>query len=621
MKLTHKLLIIFLGISLIPLIIFSIVNYNEFETSIISDQKTTLESIIQSQESDINHLIQLRQEQAKMIAGTFLVRQLDSSGMNDDEILERLQIHIKSIHEEISLFPTSNYDTIDKRSAINIIGVWDTEGIIVANTQKTLIGEKMPDEFLEEVKKSGTYFAGFQADPLTGKNFLIFLEIIRDFEDERFAGAIIMKVQAEILNQITNQLGDDIVGFRDSGELYLVNSDYLMITESRNVRDGILKQNVESDVILDCFNGVETFGEYINFRDEHVIGKTKYLSDQNWCLVGEVDLEAALSPVSKFRNQVLVAIALIAGLTLGLGVYFSRGISRPIISLQQSAEEITVGNFDTEINVKGSDEISKLSIAMDKMRLSVKKSIETEKKLDSAQEMIDLEAKMSKEKEEYVAMISHDLKQPLVPIQGNAEMLNMKEMGELNEMQKECVTEILAATSRQLAMIDNLVSAQKLGANAMTYDIEEFSSKEILNDCIHTHTPIMKDKNIEYFDSSTEDIKIKVDKRRILESFTNIIQNAHDFVPQDGKVEIGMNDGKKEVTFFVKDNGEGIPKDKQDKLFKKYGQVESKAKRKFGGTGLGLAVSQELVNGMGGKIWFESDVGKGTTFFFTIPKA
>ena len=142
-----------------------------------------------------------------------------------------------------------------------------------------------------------------------------------------------------------------------------------------------------------------------------------------------------------------------------------------------------------------------------------------------------------------------------------------------------------------------------------------------MKDCIKTHSPIMSDKKIEYFDSSTEDIKIKGDKRRILEAFTNIIQNAHDFVPQDGKIEIGVNDGEKEVTFFVKDNGEGIPKEKQDKLFKKYGQVESKAKRKFGGTGLGLAVSQELVNGMGGKIWLESDVGKGTTFFFTIPKA
>jgi len=137
----------------------------------------------------------------------------------------------------------------------------------------------------------------------------------------------------------------------------------------------------------------------------------------------------------------------------------------------------------------------------------------------------------------------------------------------------------------------------------MKYDIDEISTKGILDDCIKIHSPIMSDKNIEYFNSSTIDVIVMADKRRVLESLTNIIQNAHDFVPQDGKIEIGATEGDKEVTFFVKDNGEGIPKDKQDRIFKKYGQVESKAQRKFGGTGLGLAVSQELVEGMKGK-WF-----------------
>ena len=227
---------------------------------------------------------------------------------------------------------------------------------------------------------------------------------------------------------------------------------------------------------------------------------------------------------------------------------------------------------------------------------------------------------LQKEKEEFVAMITHDLKQPLVPISGNAEMLMNPKMGELNEMQKECVNEIRGQASLQLSMIENLVSAQKLGAGSMKYDIEELSTKNILNDCIKTHSPIMSDKHIEFFDSSTVDVKILADRRRLLESFTNIIQNAHDFVSQDGKIEIGVNDGGEEATFFVKDDGEGIPKEKQEKIFKKYGQVESKAQRKFGGTGLGLAVSKELIEGMKGKIWFESEVGKGTTFLFTIPK-
>ena len=252
------------------------------------------------------------------------------------------------------------------------------------------------------------------------------------------------------------------------------------------------------------------------------------------------------------------------------------------------------------------------------IRMDMTKQKELEEQLEESLKQVE---EAQKEKEEFVAMITHDLKQPLVPISGNAEILKNPKMGELNEMQKECVEEIQANASRQLSMIDNLVSAQKLGAGAMKYDIEELSSKEILAECIKTHSPAMTDKNLEYFESSTEDITVKGDRRRIVESFTNLILNAHDFVPNDGKIEIGVIDGEKEVTFFCKDNGEGIPKEKQDQLFKKYGQVKSDAKRKFGGTGLGLAVSQELVEGMNGRIWLESEEGKGATFFFTIPKA
>jgi len=236
---------------------------------------------------------------------------------------------------------------------------------------------------------------------------------------------------------------------------------------------------------------------------------------------------------------------------------------------------------------------------------------ETIKQLDVAQ----------KDKEEFVAMITHDLKQPLAPIRGNVALLKMQKMGELNEMQRECLDEIDANANRQLSMIDNLISGQKLGLGAMKYDIKELSTKDILKDCIRTHSTIMHDKKIEYFDSSTEDYKFNGDKRRILESFTNLIQNSHDFVSDNGKIEIGVTNGDKEVTFFVKDDGEGIPKEKQDNIFKKYEQVDSNAIRKFGGTGLGLSVSQALVEGMGGRIWLESEEGKGTTFFFTIPKA
>jgi len=423
-----------------------------------------------------------------------------------------------------------------------------------------------------------------------------------------------------------------------SGDAYIVNSDGFLLSRSAFPQDVVnfvdrrpeLELRVFDPVHQDLTNLFQNADRnkpttivdgYNDYRGISVIGSINSIQNTDWFFIFEIDEAEAYQDFIILQIIVGYSLSILTVVVFITSSYFAKAFSRPIISLQESAEQITSGNFDSEIKAKGSYEISKLSESMEKMRKSVKKSIETEKELATAQQNIEMEKKLAKEKEDFVAMITHDLKQPLVPISGNAEMLGNPKMGELNEMQKDCVAEIVANVSRQLTMIDNLVSAQKLGAGAMEYDIEELSSKDLLKNCIKTHSPIMNDKNIEYFDSSTEDIKVKGDKRRILEAFTNLIQNAHDFVPQDGKIEVGVTDGEKEVTFFCKDNGEGIPKEKQDKLFKKYGQIESSATRKYGGTGLGLAVSQQLVEGMGGKIWVESEVGKGTTFLFTIPKS
>ncbi len=429
--------------------------------------------------------------------------------------------------------------------------------------------------------KDGSEFAGMLKVAYNIQDIVdVFLDSVKEspYETARFSlisgDNIVIHLSAGTGPQwdIGDDVTDIVVGFFDA----------------RNIKEGTYfgKNEQTGTISITAYSTSDGFRDY---------------SGLNWLVGITIQEEEFLSDVNQLQN-ILIGITVFSIIVgAGIGVGMTRGIVSPIRKIEKAAKDISDEKFDKKVEIKSKDEFGSLGKSINEMA----------KKLKNAQ----------KEKEEFVAMITHDLKQPLVPISGNAEMLANPKMGELNEMQKDCVAEIAANASRQLSMIDNLVSAQKIGAGAMEYDIEELSSKDILNDCIKTHSPIMKDKNIEYFDSSTVDIKIKGDKRRILESFTNIIQNAHDFVPQDGKIEIGVTDGDKEVTFFVKDNGEGIPKDKQEKLFKKYGQVKSDAKRKFGGTGLGLAVSQELVNGMSGRIWLESEVGKGSTFFFTIPKA
>jgi len=100
-----------------------------------------------------------------------------------------------------------------------------------------------------------------------------------------------------------------------------------------------------------------------------------------------------------------------------------------------------------------------------------------------------------------------------------------------------------------------------------------------------------------------------------------LIRNATDFVPEKkGIIEIGTSEENNLITFYVKDNGIGISKENVDKLFIKFYQVDTSARRKHGGTGLGLVICKGIVEGLGGKIWIDSEEGKGTTVLFTIPK-
>jgi len=120
---------------------------------------------------------------------------------------------------------------------------------------------------------------------------------------------------------------------------------------------------------------------------------------------------------------------------------------------------------------------------------------------------------------------------------------------------------------------------------------------------------------------SMEPVTINASITRFRQIFSNLLKNAIDFTPQEnGIIEIGAEDKGDKVLFYVKDNGVGIPKEKQKNLFKNFFQSDTSNSRKHSGMGLGLALSRGLVEAHGGQIWCESNIGQGTEFYFTIPK-
>jgi signal transduction histidine kinase len=229
---------------------------------------------------------------------------------------------------------------------------------------------------------------------------------------------------------------------------------------------------------------------------------------------------------------------------------------------------------------------------------------------------------MERQKEEFASMVTHELKTPLTPIIGWCQtMRNQKLIGQLNSKQLKAVDSIQSNAKRLLQLIGDILDVQKLDIKRMRFDYQTLDVNDLLSYMYSNFQNVMTQKGIKQINSTKEQLTIKSDRNRIEQVLNNLILNAVDFVPyENGEIEYGALSKGDEALFYVKDNGIGIPPEKQKNLFSKFYQIDTSITRKHGGSGLGLAISKGIIDGLGGKIWVESELGKGAAFYFTIPK-
>lgn len=227
-------------------------------------------------------------------------------------------------------------------------------------------------------------------------------------------------------------------------------------------------------------------------------------------------------------------------------------------------------------------------------------------------------------KDEFLSMASHELKTPLTPIIGWCGALKSnKILGEITSQQRSAVEIIEKNAIKLEKMVSDMLDVQKLELNEMKFNIGEVHVGKLLKNIEKDFQFMMSEKNIHFTISADLNLLLRSDEGRIMQVLSSLLYNSVDFVPKTGgKIEVTATESKdgKDVIFCVSDNGPGIPKDKQEFLFKKFYQVDTSLTRKHGGTGLGLAISKGIVTGLGGTIWVETEEGKGSSFYFSLPK-
>ena len=219
-------------------------------------------------------------------------------------------------------------------------------------------------------------------------------------------------------------------------------------------------------------------------------------------------------------------------------------------------------------------------------------------------------------KTEFIANVSHELRTPLNAIIGYADLLQNKKLGELNNKQLEFINNIQTSSLHLLEMINEILDISKIEANSTHLIKQSFNISMAIDEVLNTLYPLFKQKNIK-LEKNVIDFEICADYLKIKQILFNLISNAIKFTKDEIFITTQKDDVNAQIS--IKDNGIGIEKKNQKKIFKKFTQIKDYSIKKESSTGLGLTITKEFVKMHNGKITLESELNKGANFTVKIP--
>jgi signal transduction histidine kinase len=377
-------------------------------------------------------------------------------------------------------------------------------------------------------------------------------------------------------------------------------------------------------------------GVVTNGRDPNgtqVLSAYEKVDPPGWWVFVEEPLREAFGPIQAaiWRTAALLLIFILVA--VATSILLARNLVRPIEAIQVAAAKIGSGAFDERIEISSRDELGALAAEFNRMAARLQASYagleqqvqERTQELAGALAELDTKSRQleasSHHKSAFLANMSHELRTPLNAISGFSQVLRKGLFGEINDRQAEYLDDILASSRHLLSLIDDVLDLSKVEAGQIELQVAPFS----LPATLERGVVIVRER------ATRGDVRISLaldpgadmvvgDERRIRQVVFNLLANAVKFTPPGGTIAITTSRAGDEVRVSVRDDGPGIAAEDQTRIFEEFQQAAA-GKEQREGTGLGLALSKRLVELHGGRIWVESEPGRGSSFVFTLPAA
>jgi signal transduction histidine kinase len=353
------------------------------------------------------------------------------------------------------------------------------------------------------------------------------------------------------------------------------------------------------------------------------------------------------SRMGEMRRDILLVTLGVSGIGILFTLIMTRVLLRPIEKLADATERVTRGELAHTVDIRSKDEIGDLARAFNQMTLQLKESrndlekkveertrqleanvkelsrarTSTLKMLEELQaakrelEMVNRELKeVDQTRMKFIGIASHELKTPLTAIKANVDFLLSEKEGTLPEHLKSFLLTVQRNTNRIQMRMDQMLDLSRMKSDRLRFNREPILLSEVIGGYVNEITPV--EKHLSLLVSIPKDLRLYADRSALHDIFINLLSNAFKFTEDGGQISINANQKGRSILLEIRDTGMGIPEDKLQFIFDEFYQVEG---GKHGGTGLGLAIAKRLIEEHGGNIWVESQLGKGSTFYFTLP--